>query len=101
MKRYNILLKVNEIRRKKALNNKWLLYEFIDKNPNMTEYEISKKINWTVGKVKFYATKLVKDKMINISTEVEDDGVLIRYSGKPMKDFINWEEWNKQGSKLK
>ncbi|HDZ18416.1 hypothetical protein LCGC14_1279940 [marine sediment metagenome] len=95
MKRENILFKANEIRRKKALDNKWLLYDFIDKNPNMTGYEISKEINWTVGKVKFYATKLVKDKMINNETEVENNRVLIRYSGKPMKDFINWEEWNK------
>ncbi len=27
------------------------LYEFINKNPNLTEYELCKKLKWSCGKV--------------------------------------------------
>lgn len=86
----------NQVRRKKAQDNKWFLYEFIDKNPNLTGYEISKQLNWTVGKTNYYLQKLVKDGMINNSDEVVNGRNLKRYRGKTVKEFINWEEFNKK-----
>lgn len=86
----------NQVRRKKAQDNKWFLYEFIDKNPNLTVYEMSKKIDWTYGKLNHYVQKLVKDNMINNSDEVVNGRNQKRYTGKTMKEFINWEEFNKK-----
>jgi predicted transcriptional regulator len=85
----------NQVRRKKAQDNKWLLYEFIDKNPNLTVYEMSKKMNWTIGKLNYYVQKLVKDGFINNSDQVVNGRNQKRYSGKTVKEFINWDEFNK------
>jgi len=90
-----MLRMANQVRRKKALDNKWFLYEIIDKNPNMTIYELSKKINWTSGKIKYYVEKLVKDGMIKNSTKIVNGRTQKRYYGKTMKEFINREEWDK------
>jgi len=86
----------NQVRRKKAQDNKWFLYEFIDKNPDLTVYEMSKKIDWTIGKLNYYVQKLVKDNMIHNCDEVVNGRNQKRYSGKTMKEFINWEEFNKK-----
>ncbi len=90
------LLKIaNQVRRKKAQDNKWFLYEFIDKNPGLTVYEMSKKINWTIGKLNYYVKKLVKDGMINNSEKVVNGRNQKRYSGKTVKEFIDWDEFHK------
>ena len=86
----------NQVRRKKAQENKWFLYEFIDKNPSLTVYELSKKINWTIGKLNHYVQKLVNDGMIHNSDEVVNGRNQKRYSGKTVKEFINWDEFNKK-----
>jgi len=86
----------NQVRKKKAQDNKWFLYEFIDKKPGLTVYEMSKKINWTIGKVNYYVQKLVKDGMIQNSEEVVNGRNQKRYTGKTVKEFINWDEFNKK-----
>ncbi len=86
----------NQVRRKKAQDNKWFLYEFIDKNPDLTVYEMSKKINWTIGKLNYYVQKLVKDGFIHNSDEVVNGRNQKRYTGKTVKEFINWDEFNKK-----
>jgi len=86
----------NQVRRKKAQDNKWFLYEFIDKNPNLTVYEMSKKMNWTIGKLNYYVQKLVKDGIIYNSDEVVNGRNQKRYTGKTVKEFINWDEFNKK-----
>jgi len=86
----------NQVRRKKAQDNKWFLYEFIDKNPGLTVYEMSKKINWTIGKLNHYVQKLVKDGMINNSAKVVNGRNQKRYTGKTVKEFINWDEFYKK-----
>ena len=82
----------NQIRRKKALDNKWKLYKFIDKNPGLTVYGLSKKMNWTSGRIDYYVKKLLKDKMINNSTEIVNGRVNKRHYGKTVKEFINQEQ---------
>ena len=86
----------NQVRRKKAQDNKWFLYEYIDKNPNLTVYELSKALDWTTGKTNHYVQKLVKDGMINNCDEVVNGRNLKKYSGKTVKEFINWDEFNKK-----
>ncbi len=86
----------NQVRRKKAQDNKWFLYEFIDKNSDLTVYEMSKKINWTIGKLNYYVQKLVKDGFIHKSDEVVNGRNQKRYTGKTVKEFINWDEFNKK-----
>ncbi|KKN58654.1 hypothetical protein LCGC14_0550210 [marine sediment metagenome] len=86
----------NQVRRKKAQDNKWFLYEFIDKNPGLTVYEISKKINWTNGKINHYIQKLVKEDFINNSDKVVNGRNQKRYSSKTVKELINWDEFNKK-----
>ena len=82
----------NQIRRKKALDNKWKLYKFIDKNPGLTIYDLNNKMNWTVGKISYYVKKLLKDKMIKNSTIIVNGRVNKRYYGKTLKEFINQEQ---------
>jgi len=79
----------NQIRRKKALDNKWFLYGIIDKNPGLTIYDLSKKIKWSTGKINYYVKKLVKDGMIKNSTEIVNGRVNKKYFGKTMKEFLN------------
>ena len=86
----------NQVRRKKAQDNKWFLYEFIDKNPGLTVYEISKKINWTNGKINHYIQKLVKEDFIKNSDKVVNGRNQKRYSSKTVKELINWDEFNKK-----
>ncbi len=90
-----VLESANKIRKKKALENKWFLYGFIDKNPGLTIYELSKKIKWSPGKISYYIKKLVKDGLLKNSTEIVNGRTNKKYYGKSMKEFINWDEWNK------
>ena len=85
----------NQVRRKKAQENKWFLYEFINKNPGLTVYEISKKIDWTNGKINHYIQKLVKEDFIKNSDKVVNGRNQKRYSSKTVKELINWDEFNK------
>lgn len=86
----------NQVKRKKAQENKWFLYEFIDKNPGLTVYELSKKIDWTIGKLNHYVQKLVNDGMIHNFSEVVNGRNQKRYYGKTVKEFINWDEFYKK-----
>ena len=86
----------NQVRRKKAQENKWFLYEFINKNPGLTVYEISKKIDWTNGKINHYIQKLVKEDFIKNSDKVVNGRNQKRYSSKTVKELINWDEFNKR-----
>jgi len=52
-------------------------------------------VNWTHGKLKYYIQKLVKDGMIKNSTKTVNGRTQKRYYGKNIKEFINWEEWDK------
>ena len=92
----SMLKLANQVRRKRAQDNKWFIYEFIDKNPSLTVYEMSKKINWTIGKLNYYVQKLVKDGMIHNSDEVVNGRNQKRYTGKTVREFINWDEFNKK-----
>lgn len=90
-----MLRRANQIRRKKALDNKWELYKIIDKNNGLTLYELSKLLDWSIGKTKYYLQSLVKDEMIKNSTKIVNGRTQKKYYGKSMKEFINQEEWDK------
>ena len=83
-----ILHKANEIRRKKAMDNRWELYEFINKNPGLTTYKLSKKMNWTTGKIDYYIKKLLKEGLLINSTEIVNGRVNKTYSPKSWKELI-------------
>ncbi len=92
-KRLKKMLRIaNQIRRKKAFENKWLLYDFIDKNPGFSQYDMKKKIGWSIGKIAYYVGKLVKEDMIKNYTEIVNGRTRKSYYGKSMKKFINWDE---------
>ena len=82
----------NQIRRKKALDNEWRLYKFIDKNPGLTTYDLSKKMSWSPGKISYYIKRLLKAKMINNSTKIVNGRVNKRYYGKTVKEFLAQEQ---------
>ena len=82
----------NQIRRKKAMENKWQLYEFINKTPNLTVYELSKKIEWSIGKTDYYIKKLIKDGLVLNSTEIIKGRLHNFYTPKKIKEMINWKE---------
>jgi len=82
----------NLVRRKRAFDNKWALYEMISKNPEISIYELAKKIDWTSGKVGYYVKKLMKEGMINNSTEIVNGRNKRSLRAKKMEDFINWDE---------
>jgi len=82
----------NFIRRKRAFENKWELYDTISKNPGLSIYDLSKKINWTPGKVEYYIKKLVKDDMIENSMRIENNRVHRSFKARKVGHFINWDE---------
>lgn len=82
----------NFVRRKKAFENKWNVYETICNNPKITNYELTKKIGWSSGKIDYYLKKLVKEGLITNSTEVVNGRVHKEYSPKKVGDLINWKE---------
>ncbi|KKN41020.1 hypothetical protein LCGC14_0727400 [marine sediment metagenome] len=82
----------NVVRRKRAFENKWVLYELISKNPGICIYELAKKKDWTPGKVEHYVKKLLKDGMIDNSTEVVKGRNKRSLRAKKMEHFINWDK---------
>ena len=84
----NKLIEANNIRREEAIENQFLLYETIDKNPGLTQYSLSKVTNWTTGKVACCLNNLVLDEMIDFKSKVINGRVHKIYYGKSMKEFI-------------
>ena len=82
----------NIIRRKIAYNNRMTVLGFIEKNPEITSYELSKKLNWSTGKVGYYVKQLVKEDLVRNSTTIENGRALKRYTAKDPKDLINWDQ---------
>lgn len=82
----------NVVRRKKAFENKWELYEKISANPGSSIYDLSKKMDWTPGKVEHYFKKLIKDGMIENSTEIVNGRNRKSIRAKDIEHFINWDE---------
>ncbi len=83
---------VNQIRRKKALENKWFLYNIIDMNPGLSQYDLNKKIGWSLSKINYYVRKLLKEEIIKGSTEIVNGRTHKSFYGKHMMEFINWDE---------
>ena len=82
----------NVVRRKRAFENKLELYELISKNPGISIYGLTKKNDWTPGKVEHYVKKLLKDGMIDNSSEVVNGRNKRRLRAKKMEHFINWDK---------
>ncbi len=89
-----MLEKANKIRLLNSMKNRYFLYEIINKKPGLTIYDLTKEVNWTSGKVNHYIQKLIKDRVIKNSTEIENGRVKKRYSPVSYKEFINWDEMN-------
>lgn len=82
----------NLVRRKKALETRWELYEVINKNPEISIYELSKKMNWSIGKVNHHVTRLIKDGVISNSTTIEKNRTKRNLKAKGWKEFIRPED---------
>ncbi|MHA1273770.1 MAG: winged helix-turn-helix transcriptional regulator [Promethearchaeota archaeon] len=87
-----MLKMANMVRRKKAFENKWKVYETICKKPQVTIYELSKIMGWSLGKIDYYIKKLLKEGLINNSTEIVNGRVNKKYSPKKVGELINWKE---------
>ena len=77
----------NIVRRKKALETKWSLYEIINKNSGISVYELSKQLNWSVGKVNNHVNKLIKDGVITNSTKMEKNRAKRVLKARDWKEF--------------
>ena len=89
----------NQVRRKKAWENKMLIYDVIDSNTRqkksgLTIYTLTKILNWSSGKVEHYIKKLVKEGFIKNSDNIMNGRVRKEYSSKSVKELIKWEEIN-------
>ncbi|KKN37090.1 hypothetical protein LCGC14_0767040 [marine sediment metagenome] len=82
----------NQVRSKRAFETRWFLYEFIHKNPGLTIYALSKRLNWTTGKVEHYMKKLVKEGIVKDSQEIVNGRVKKAYQSTPFGEHINWDE---------
>ena len=82
----------NLVRRKRAFENKWKLYDIISKNPGLSIYDLSKKINWTPGKVDYYVRKLVKEDVIENSAKNVNNRIQKSFRARKVGHFINWDE---------
>ncbi|MBA7514013.1 hypothetical protein ES705_06031 [subsurface metagenome] len=83
---------MNHIRRKKVFEARWFLYEFINKNPELSIYDLSKKLNWHLGKVDYHVKKLIKGGIVRKSEEFINGRIETLYYPIPFKDLINWDE---------
>lgn len=81
----------NIVRRKKALETRWALYERININPGISVYELSKQLKWSVGKVNHHVNKLIRDGVITNSTKVENNRNKRVLKAKNWKEFIKPE----------
>jgi len=81
----------NIVRRKKALETRWALYERINENPGISVYELSKQLKWSVGKVNHHVNKLIRDGVITNSTKVENNRNKRVLKAKNWKEFIKPE----------
>jgi predicted transcriptional regulator len=84
--------KANLVRRKKALETRWVLYEIISKNPEISVYELSKQLDWSVGKVNHHVNKLIKDGVISNSIKTENNRTKRLLQAKDWKEFISPED---------
>lgn len=89
-----MLEKANKIRFLNSMKNKYFLYETINKKSELTIYDLTKEVNWTTGKVNHYIQKLLKDRVIKNSTEIENGRVKKQYFPVSYKELINWDEMN-------
>jgi len=87
-----MLEKANKIRFLNSMKNKCFLYETINKKPGLTIYDLTKEVNWTSGRVNHYIQKLLKDRLIKNSTEIENGRVKKQYFPVNYKELINWDE---------
>ena len=81
----------NLVRRKKALETRWILYEIISNNPGISVYKLSKQMNWSVGKINHHVNKLIKDGVISNSHKTENNRTKRVLKAKDWKEFISPE----------
>jgi DNA-binding transcriptional regulator GbsR (MarR family) len=67
------------------------LYEFLSKNPGSTIYNMSKALDWSVGKVQS-ALKRLEDDLVTKAT-VEGGRVKKHYSLKKVEDFLDFTKF--------
>ena len=79
----------NIVRRKNAVEARWDVYNIIDKNPGISIYELSKKLNWSVGKVNHHVSKLIKEGAITNSIVVEENRTKRKLKAKDWKELID------------
>ena len=70
----------HEARKKKSDKNKRFMFNFIKQHPEISVYQISKKINWAAGKVHHYIIKLLKEKKIERKTKIVNGRINNYYS---------------------
>lgn len=87
----------NQVRRKKAWENKMQIYEIIDKNTRknksgLTIYNLTKILKWSNGKVEHYIKKLMKEGYIKNSDSTVNGRARKEYSSKSVKELIKWDK---------
>ena len=82
------------IRKKKQIGfeNQRTVLLFLSKNPGLSTYEISRKMKWSTGKVKWYLIKLLKKGYIKNESRIINGRNNILYYPVKAKEFINWDE---------
>ena len=87
----------NQVRRKKAWENKMQIYEIIDKNTRfnksgLTIYDLTKILNWSNGKVEHYIKKLLKEGYLKNSENIVNGRARKEYRSKTVKELIKWDD---------
>ena len=82
----------NLIRKKMGYDNRMKVLGFIEKNPEITTYDLSKRLNWSTGKVDYYVKQLAKKGILENSTVIVNGRNLKKYTAKSFKDLVNWDE---------
>ena len=81
----------NLVRRKKALETRWNLFEIISKQPGISLYELAKQLNWSTGKVTHHINKLIKDGVITNKNIIENNRPKRTLTAKNWKEFMDPE----------
>ena len=80
-------------------NNRWKLYEFINKNPYKSSYDLAEMLGIKHEKIHKYLTKLLKDGLIKFERFIPNTKLKWGFYPTPWQELINWDAFNNDNEK--
>ena len=75
--------------------NRWKLYEFINKHPYKSSYDLAEMLGIKHKRIHKYLERLLKDGLIKFERFTPNTELKWGFYPTPMEELINWDEFNK------